>query len=285
MPKGGFQNGHPRCGAVKLAFSQNRAGRSVDHNPVSIVMIFHAPRSAMGRRRDPYLPDRLGRLGDDEERRGQAALLQHFLRYAFQSGIQISRLSNTKRFFFGDTAFIGNAVCLTGDVVDGLAVSIGISRLGIQKILFDIRTPVQEGVDNGLVSRAEFGSLLGGAVQESPQIRLPVLPVRIGRPRDQLTPFVFFHAGSVRSLSACKIELCPMIGILRRVEIAFALFRQQRGSQLLRLYEEIGDPQACLIVKADCNLRRLPLIFAETVDFRQLAQTELTDVCNTPCSE
>ena len=127
MPKGGFQNAHPRCGAVKLTFFQNCAGRSVDHNPVSIVMIFHAPRSAMGRSRDPYLPDRLGRLGDDEERRGQAALLQHFLRYAFQSGIQISRLSNTKRFFLGDAAFIGNAVCLTGDVVDGLAVSIGIA--------------------------------------------------------------------------------------------------------------------------------------------------------------
>jgi len=168
MPKGGFQNAHPRCGAVKLAFFQNRAGRSVDHNPVSVVMIFNAPRSAMGRRRDPYLPDRPGRLGDGEERRGQAALLQHFLRYAFQSGIQISRLSNTKSFFFGDAAFIGNTVCLTGDVVDGLAVPIGISRLGIQKILFDIRTPVQEGVDNGLVSRAEFGSLLGGTVQESP---------------------------------------------------------------------------------------------------------------------
>ena len=127
MPKGGFQNAHPRCGAVKLTFFQNCAGRSVDHNPVSIVMIFHAPRSAMGRSRDPYLPDRLGRLGDDEEHRGQAALLQHFLRYAFQSGIQISRLSNTKRFFLGDAAFIGNAVCLTGDVVDGLAVSIGIA--------------------------------------------------------------------------------------------------------------------------------------------------------------
>ena len=69
-----------------------------------------------------------------------------------------------------------------------------------------------------------------------------------------------------------------MIGILRRVEIAFAPFRPQRGSQLLRLHEDIGDPQASLIVKVDCNLCRLPLLFAETVDFRQFAQAELTDV-------